>query len=800
MECVCIICNKPEDLDDKLRNPSSGVDKIAEYGKLFSKSGVLDYLKVVDQKDIRIHVSCQRNIGNEIRKKRKRKNGEDDGAPTSKMRKRSDGGSFHCHTHCLFCGDSAVQEEITKHPDRQASSFSCPESVDRRHLLEICGRPDMIDTPLAHTVRGRLMAINDINRCRYHRTCYRNFCREDIPSDEAPTKRPGRPINEEQCSNFAKLCEWLDKEAKQYTISELRSKMIEFAGSDENAYASNQYLKQNLQKRYGNKIYFSEVNGKPDVLCFKAIEGAASNVPLVGRVLASENVTLFEKVATVLRRDILERKQSFNGNFKPGCENESVSSYLVIFLSMVIDGQSLLGDKTVPVDEKALEKRLVESASGSILMSISQQIAFNTVDKRKSCGKFVRHSKNRTTPFPLYVGIKLYLSSTKIMIDVLASRGVSVSYSVVKGLSIDIANSVINHWNEKGIVVPPQAKKGLFTIIGFDNIDSNAKSSLSKSVSTLHGTIIVLHQFSNSISVQNGDQKIDILQKEQCRLQTVKPLPEYYFEIDEKYQISEDEKFYIPSSKSPVKTPDVDLPQFLSNEVSWLDHASELLLKNALDRNEWISWAAYHASVQPDISRMVTQLTSHVMPLLLQKSSDPNTIAHVFRIACQLTNYLNPGQMVMVETDCPLFQTGKKLQLKYPNEVFSEDKLFLSLGSLHIEKMLWTMSGDFQDGSGITTAFANSGIDTIAVGSFLICSNITKTRYHKQVLVLALEVLKQRGYRAYLDYESENGEDLLFGPKHSYQSWQKQIRAEQPQAEYYSVCQEKNIFTGPVFP
>ena len=271
MECVCIICNKPEDLDDKLRNPSSGVDKIAEYGKLFSKSGVLDYLKVVDQKDIRIHVSCQRNIGNEIRKKRKRKNGDDDGAPTSKMRKRSDGGSFHCHTHCLFCGDSAVQEEITKHPDRQASSFSCPESVDRRHLLEICGRPDMIDTPLAHTVRGRLMAINDINRCRYHRTCYRNFCREDVPSDEAPTKRPGRPINEEQCSNFAKLCEWLDKEAKQYTISELRSKMIEFAGSDENAYASNQYLKQNLQKRYGNKIYFSEVNGKPDVLCFSGI-------------------------------------------------------------------------------------------------------------------------------------------------------------------------------------------------------------------------------------------------------------------------------------------------------------------------------------------------------------------------------------------------------------------------------------------------------------------------------------------------------------------------------------------------
>ena len=84
--------------------------------------------------------------------------------------------------------------------------------------------------------------------------------------------------------------------------------------------------------------------------------------------------------------------------------------------------------------------------------------------------------------------------------------------------------------------------------------------------------------------------------------------------------------------------------------------------------------------------------------------------------------------MVMVETDCPLYQTGKKLQFKYPNDVFSENKLFLSLGSLHIEKMLWQMSGEFQDGSGITTAFMNSGIDTVTVGSFLLCANIITNR------------------------------------------------------------------------
>ena len=69
--------------------------------------------------------------------------------------------------------------------------------------------------------------------------------------------------------------------------------------------------------------------------------------------------------------------------------------------------------------------------------------------------------------------------------------------------------------------------------------------------------------------------------------------------------------------------------------------------------------------------------------------------------------------------------------------------MLITLGALHTEKMLWQMSGDFQDGSGIVTAFANSGIVTVGTASsFMICLNITKTRYHKQVLVLALEVLK----------------------------------------------------------
>ena len=82
---------------------------------------------------------------------------------------------------------------------------------------------------------------------------------------------------------------------------------------------------------------------------------------------------------------------------------------------------------------------------------------------------------------------------------------------------------------------------------------------------------------------------------------------------------------------------------------------------------------------------------------------------------------------------------------------FAEGKLLVSLGALHIEKMLWHASGVFHDGSGVTTAFVNSGIANAGTAqSFLICSNTTRTRHYKQKWVLALELLKRRAYDNYL--------------------------------------------------
>ena len=57
-------------------------------------------------------------------------------------------------------------------------------------------------------------------------------------------------------------------DAELYTLKELRSKMSELA-VDDSVYCL-KGLKQKLQERYGNNLYFAdEIEGKSNVVCFQ---------------------------------------------------------------------------------------------------------------------------------------------------------------------------------------------------------------------------------------------------------------------------------------------------------------------------------------------------------------------------------------------------------------------------------------------------------------------------------------------------------------------------------------------------
>ena len=78
-----------------------------------------------------------------------------------------------------------------------------------------------------------------------------------------------------------------------------------------------------------------------------------------------------------------------------------------------------------------------------------------------------------------------------------------------------------------------------------------------------------------------------------------------------------------------------------------------------------------------------------------------------------VTEKLNSGPTPWLETDQPLCHLAKRIRHKFPD---GNNKMLITMGALHIEKMLWTASGEFVNGSGYTSVIASSGICCTGVG------------------------------------------------------------------------------------
>ena len=69
---------------------------------------------------------------------------------------------------------------------------------------------------------------------RYHTSCRKSFVSPEKTFYHGKNKSKGvsgRPTENEKQSHFEQLCEWMEQEAKCYTVKELHEKMIELADS-----------------------------------------------------------------------------------------------------------------------------------------------------------------------------------------------------------------------------------------------------------------------------------------------------------------------------------------------------------------------------------------------------------------------------------------------------------------------------------------------------------------------------------------------------------------------------------------
>ena len=730
----CIICKTPEVTDDALHIPKAGFQTILEYFQLMERP-----LLNENRESIRIHKSCQKKIGNEIRKI-KRSN-ETEGMPTCKMIRRS-AESFDSNVQCLFCGNGAIDDEKKKHPDRH--TFSYPDISMKKRLLEICGRPHRINSELSHIVRGRLMTTDDViaDKVRYHRSCLRGFTRdEQIPCDEAPSKQVGRPLSEKKNENFGKFCEWLELEAGLHSLSELQTKLIEIAGNSEDVYAA-RYLKQNLINKYGNTIFFTEIDDLMDVVCFGNVAGSLINemwkknksIPNVNetessRVEDEERCVIpaecLFKVVDPIRKQMDKIKNTFDGSFSEKCQQKSCPALLQTLCSLLING---VGPETKGISQPAL--------------TVSQIIMHEFKKTHTEVAPVnTRHVLKRETPLPRYVGLMLYTMRAKTTIQKLYLLGISISYERCLNICDGIALAILKKYDDDKVFVSNTMRKRVFTVIAKDNIDVNAKST--KVSSHYHGISFSIMQFLTKENVGVLQEKLyDLSEKSTKKL----ILPEEYTEFKPIPFLTKAPLFY-PTCTVNVVEEEPENGFFkvaLKEETDWLESVSTSNIDTC------VSWSENYSAKVPSTD-LIPGIHS-MMPPINKKVASIEAQYHCMTIIKDTIGFINGDQVPVDVSDQPVFAKSKEIQLRHPTE-FGAGKYVCLLGDLHIEQSIQVLHAALIKGSGLDGVLSRADLSTSGTSTIVDVNDLKRTRYCIQVAACSIFMLLK-------DAHSRSGSEL----------------------------------------
>lgn len=267
-EDQCIICkNGFDDPTSRSKIFKKGLDSIIGACDIRNDIQLRNYLQekytTVTSGDLQlfIHKDCRRNF---IKKRELEAIIENENVPESPKKLRSTTHEFDWKTDCIFCGHKATIDIKNPNANKVCSAMTLPY---RGNLLEKCNNVlDKFCTELKH----KLVNCYDLVHVEavYHDECRLNFeYKYGNPDNPVTLLSPGRPKCGPKEQNFNNLCDWLEENAELYTLAELHTKMVENS-NPEDVYSS-KHLKKKLIDRYKEHIFFSEISGRPNVVCFK---------------------------------------------------------------------------------------------------------------------------------------------------------------------------------------------------------------------------------------------------------------------------------------------------------------------------------------------------------------------------------------------------------------------------------------------------------------------------------------------------------------------------------------------------
>lgn len=180
--------------------------------------------------------------------------------------------SFSYSTDCLFCGTPAQFGKKRKKPDvLQVKTIEFKDT-----LLATCReRGD----DWSETVKARILHVHDLHAADavYHQTCSVNFrTKKQIPvayqTDTQESKRVklGRPFADERTAAFLEVVKYLEEnDDEQITINDLIDLMQQKLAHSEHEGYGYTHMKTRLQEHFGEKIIYTEINGKPNVVTLR---------------------------------------------------------------------------------------------------------------------------------------------------------------------------------------------------------------------------------------------------------------------------------------------------------------------------------------------------------------------------------------------------------------------------------------------------------------------------------------------------------------------------------------------------
>lgn len=284
--------------------------------------------------------------------------------------------------------------------------------------------------------------------------------------------------------------------------------------------------------------------GRDILLAFKEDIGEA-----LSQAIDYSEALIVTKAAKILRKHMVEHKMPFQESFNYNSIEDSMPPLLVQFVCMIEHGADI--------------KSQLRFGASKTDLAMAQLLQYNCYAKYRENAKTFRHSKDRETPFPVFIGMSTYSKTRKrVLVEMLHDHGISISYDRVLEISAQLGDAAVSQFNLEGIVCPSILRKNIFTTAAMDNIDHNP-SSTSASTS-FHGTSISIFQHPTLDNIGELRERLPVNSK----AKKVPELPDSFTNIQPAYFTEKQPK---PSRVgSPVSVPTVQLQP----EYQWLQKVS----------------------------------------------------------------------------------------------------------------------------------------------------------------------------------------------------------------------------------